>query len=128
MNHARGSLRTSIHRGLWFKIGSLLSCGPCDCECNSWASTAGHYFAGLVNTSAYPLEKTFSRSSVAEILSRLEPFTMEKHGSCSLCSTDWEAQVADARIKTLQYFDGLCIDCMDRSRPKRGNGDVDYWR
>ncbi|KAF2133803.1 hypothetical protein P153DRAFT_274428, partial [Dothidotthia symphoricarpi CBS 119687] len=128
MNHARGSLRTSIHRGIWSGIGSLLTRGPYVCKCDSWASTAGHYFAGLVNTTAYPLEKTFSKSSVMMILADLKSFTMKQHGSCSLCSTDWEGEVAHARVMALRYFDGLCIDCMDRSRPKRENGDVDYWR
>lgn len=26
------------------------------------------------------------------------------------------------------YFDGLCLDCLDRSKPKLGDADKDYWR
>jgi len=57
MNHARGALRTVIHRGIWEEMRSLLRNGSYMCTCGGWASTAGHYFAALVQTDAYPLEK-----------------------------------------------------------------------
>ena len=53
---------------------------------------------------------------------------MRYQGTCAHCSVDWAEEVALARSNTLRNFDGLCIDCMDRSGPKRGDGDVDYWR
>jgi hypothetical protein len=58
----------------------------------------------------------------------LKSFTMRFQGTCRHCRIDWGEEVARARTATLRSFDGLCIDCMDRSRPKRGDGDVDYWR
>lgn len=53
---------------------------------------------------------------------------MQDHGSCSLCGMNWNGEVWSARAQTLQNFDGRCIDCMDRSRPKREKTDVNYWR
>jgi hypothetical protein len=128
MNHARGSLRTSIHRGIWDEIEALLRRGAYACTCGAWASTAGHYFAALVATDAYPLEKTFAKTSVMDILGRLKSFSVRYQGTCALCSVDWADQVASARSAALRNFDGLCVDCMDRSRPRRENEDVDYWR
>ena len=29
---------------------------------------------------------------------------------------------------TQGYFDGLCLDCMDRSKPKGKDLDDEYWR
>lgn len=33
-----------------------------------------------------------------------------------------------AVVNTREYFDGLCLDCMDRSKSKTGDEDSDYWR
>ena len=134
MNHARGGLKTCIHRGIWDKIGNLLERGSYACECRHWASTAGHYFAALVDTEAYPLEKTFPKASVNTILKRLKDFRMPAPASgtslCDLCSANWDTEVGSARMHAMRYFDGLCIDCMDRSRPRDGDTDTDedYWR
>lgn len=84
MNHARGALRTVIHRGISDSVGELLERGAYACSCGRWAETAGHYFAGLVKTNAYPLEQTFSKASVLEILNCLKNFHMQRRGSCSL--------------------------------------------
>lgn len=132
MNHARCGLKTCLHRGIWDEIGALLERGSYACTCRHWATTAGHYFAALVKTEAYPLEKTFSRNSINGILTWLKAFEMPTPAPgtplCRLCSVDWNEEVARARINTFRYFDGLCIDCMDRSRLKRDDTDVDYWR
>ena len=32
-----------------------------------------------------------------------------------------------AKSKALNDFDGLCLDCMDLSKPKSENSDHDYW-
>jgi hypothetical protein len=134
MNHARGSLKTCLHRGIWNPIGSLLEEGDKDCSCGQWTSTAGYYFAALVKTKAYPLETTFPKNSINTILERLQKFEasskIRKIGGayCSRCSDNWDWGVKKAIEITEDYFDGLCIDCMDRSRPKRGNTDIDYWR
>jgi hypothetical protein len=74
MNHARGSPKTCLHRGIWNPVGKLLEDGDSKCRCGQWAPTAGHYFAALVKTKAYPLETTFPKNSVNTILEQLEKF------------------------------------------------------
>ena len=31
-------------------------------------------------------------------------------------------------MRTGAYYDGMCLDCMDRLKPKTGDGDDDYWQ
>jgi hypothetical protein len=35
--------------------------------------------------------------------------------------------VLKAKANTEKYFDGLCLDCMDHSKPKGKNLDDEYW-
>lgn len=130
INHARGGLRTKIHRGIWERIKPLLVEGDDCCTCGEWAETAGHYFAALVKTGAYPLEETFPKSSVNTILNQLGNFKMlhSPDEDCYACDKYWNLVIEDACAWTAKSFDGLCMDCMDKSRPKRENTDVDYWK
>ncbi|KAL1610718.1 hypothetical protein SLS60_002388 [Paraconiothyrium brasiliense] len=127
MNPARGSLKTVLHRGIWDKAGEVLKKGDKNCHCGKWASVCGRYFAELVKIDAYPLEKVFPRNSINEILSRLGDFELGSIGNCRTCSVDWDTCIVRAIDNTTASFDGLCIDCMETSRPKR-DGDVDYWK
>jgi hypothetical protein len=77
---------------------------------------------------SYKLPPRSPSTAAIEVLSMLKSLTMRFQGTCRHCRIDWGEEVARARTATLRSFDGLCIDCMDRSRPKRGDGDVDYWR
>ena len=46
-------------------------------------------------------------------------FTFDYNPNCSRCrSIDWVYVVQMTRQAALVYFDGLCLDCMDRSDPK----------
>ncbi|KAJ4349332.1 uncharacterized protein N0V89_007946 [Didymosphaeria variabile] len=127
MNHARGSLKTVLHRGIWDKAGEVLKKGEDKCRCGKWASVCGRYFAELVKIDAYPLEMVFPKNSINTILSRLGRFELGSIGNCSICSPDWDACIERAISSTTNSFDGLCIDCMETSRPKR-DGDADYWK
>jgi hypothetical protein len=79
-----------------------------------------------VELDTYPLEKVFPKNSIITILSRLEDFELGKIGNCQLCTWDWDTSIERAIRSTSTSFDGLCIDCMETSRPKR-DGDADYW-
>jgi hypothetical protein len=127
MNHARGSLKTRLHGGLWEKVGKLLSSG---CKCGKWAHIAGKYFAELVLVDAYPLETTFPKASINTILTRLAAFDLEGEidHTCVTCNIDWDREVEKAIERTRGNFDGLCLDCMDATRVKRGSQDADYWQ
>jgi hypothetical protein len=39
---------------------------------------------------------------------------------------DWESVVLKAKANIEKYFDGLCLDCMNRSKPK--DLDDEYWK
>lgn len=48
---------------------------------------------------------------------------------CYYCNTSWDAIVLRAAKTVAEYFDGLCLDCMDISKDLRsyGDRDADYW-
>ena len=63
-----------------------------------------------------------------EILNRLQKFKFEaKSRSCGTCHIDYKGRVTRIENYVRKYFDGLCLDCLDRSKPKLGDTDTDYW-
>ncbi|KAF2634057.1 hypothetical protein P280DRAFT_414639 [Massarina eburnea CBS 473.64] len=127
MNHARGGLKTVLHRGIWNRVGKLLEQGPESNLCDEWDTVAGRYFAELVRIDAYPLETIFPKHSMNTILERLEKFKLGDIGDCFCCEIDWRHHITKSIENTRTNFHGLCIDCMDSSKPKRGSTDEDYW-
>ena len=83
----------------------------------------------MYDIEVWPLERTCQRSPMRTILQRLDKFsiTVEK-GACTSCHKDYEEAVKNAQTKTLGYFDGLCLDCMDRTKPVTKDADMDYWK
>ena len=66
---------------------------------------------------------------MGEILQRLEKFKFEaKSSACGTCRQDYKGKVTGIKKYVAGYFDGLCLDCLDRSKPKLGDADMDYWR
>ena len=64
-----------------------------------------------------------------DILERLEKFKFEaKAGACGTCRKDYKGQVKRTQEFVEDYFDGLCLDCLNRSKPKLRDVDMDYWR
>ena len=62
------------------------------------------------------------------ILTRLNSFSFEaRKDACRSCRIDYKKHVAAAQIKTRSYFDGLCLDCMDITKPVTKDADMDYW-
>jgi hypothetical protein len=127
VNHARGGLKTTLHKSLYKKCGHLLRYSTSDCEC--WAPTVGHYFAALTKIECFPVEDVLFYSSVAQIVGRLGTFKYDYMPACMPCrKMEWETVVLKAKSNTETYFDGLCLDCMDRSKPKGEGSDDKYWR
>lgn len=63
------------------------------------------------------------------ILQRLNKFSFEaKIKACFRCRTNYKTIVNDAQNKTRSYFEGLCLDCMDKTKPVTGDADKDYWQ
>jgi hypothetical protein len=118
-----------LYRGIWNSVSKLLEDGDSKCRCGQWASTAGHYFAALVKTKAHPLETTFPKNSVNTTLEHLQPSAISGGvGAITAISVICFGTGGLRKLlkNTMEYFNGLWIDCMDRSRPKRGNTDIDY--
>ena len=66
---------------------------------------------------------------VNDILDALENFSYQPAViTCSWCIQDYTGMMDSAVKKTRKYFDGLCLDCMDPSKPKTGDEDSDYWQ
>ena len=69
------------------------------------------------------------KTSMHDILHNLEKFSYEaKSSACGECKKDFKGTVSVIADMVRDYFDGLCLDCLDRSKPKLGTVDEDYWQ
>ncbi|KAL8774465.1 MAG: hypothetical protein Q9209_000838 [Squamulea sp. 1 TL-2023] len=122
LNHAKGRLRTIIHRELYKPIDRLL-----EAKCSCKEHTLFNYEKALTIAEVWPLEKNAQHTSMHDLMDRLDDFHFKvKPGACYSCRNDYEELVEEARDLTLAYFDGLCLDCIDESKAK--DGDAEYWR
>jgi hypothetical protein len=77
----------------------------------------------------FPVDDVVSSSSVQQIINSLAAFSYGHTAACVRCNNrDWESVVLKAKANANQYFDGLCLDCMDRSNPQGKDLDDDYWK
>lgn len=124
LNAAKGRLRTVLHRGLYRPIEPLFKDASCLCR----KETLYDYQSALHATGVWPLEELFIKTPMDQILSRLSMFKYVRTGAqCRTCGKDYEMAVRLARRNTESYFEGLCLDCMNKERPKFGDDDEDYW-
>ena len=66
--------------------------------------------------------------TVNNILDRFDNFSYTPAANaCSTCQQDYEGQVDRSTQFVREYFDGLCLDCMDKSKPKTKDEDTDFW-
>ena len=65
-----------------------------------------------------------------KILRNLRSFKYKagERACISTCHQDYEGIVREAVMRTGAYFDGMCLDCMDRLKPKTGDRHDDYWQ
>ncbi|ORY10862.1 hypothetical protein BCR34DRAFT_625062 [Clohesyomyces aquaticus] len=123
-NSGRAGLKAVLHRNLWSSIGRILSsCRSCSC----WDKSIGRYIAELVHISVFPLDETFSQTSINQLFERLDRFRYTYTPNCQKCEIiDWDHGVQKAISATKTYFHGLCMDCTDTSKPKRSDHHTDY--
>jgi hypothetical protein len=127
VNHARGGLKTTLHKSLYKPCRYLLRNGTNDCQC--WDSAIGQYIASLNRINVFPVEDVVSHSSITQICQRLKDFEYTYQPECRRCrGLDWLSTVLKAKSNTEGYFQGLCLDCMDRSKRKGDNADEEYWQ
>ena len=69
------------------------------------------------------------RTSMTKILERLKNFSFKARATaCAFCGQNYKDVIDDVIARVGEYFDGLCLDCLDRSKPKTGDSHLDYWR
>ncbi|KAI5203138.1 hypothetical protein E4T39_04336 [Aureobasidium subglaciale] len=126
LNSARGHLRVVLARWLWKKLG-----GPLSADCNCKEQTVFRYLKALTLTGGYPIDQQ-GLKSLTEIFTCLGWF--EKNfervaiqNDCSSCRINWVKVVGDSVTNIKEYFDGLCLDCMDHTKPKFLDEHQDYW-
>ncbi|KAI4143396.1 MAG: hypothetical protein LQ341_002931, partial [Variospora aurantia] len=123
MNAAKGRLRTILFLGLWKPCQTLFE-RSCTCR----KATLYDYQAHLVDIGVWPLEKMFGANSINNILDKLTKFSYEAANiACHNCRQDYKTMIRKVIVRTRTYFDGLCLDCIDKSKPKTGDVDLDYW-
>jgi len=138
LNHAKGRLTTIIERSLDEIIVAL---ALADCTCALYNQRG--YLCELIRLKVFPFRDTLRRGrSVNDILRELENFSFTPQpGSCEGCLypgdlnphrelrryDTYDRVVEHARYITKENFNGLCLDCMDRKRPKMKDEDWDYW-
>ena len=125
MNAGRGRLKTIYSRGLHQNVIHLLENASCAC----WEGTVAHYFRHLLRLELFPLDEHSHWNSVNVLLQRMEGFKWEpKSDACDRCKVNYKLLVQGLAEDVKNYYHGLCLDCMDRSKPKYGSDDADYWK
>jgi hypothetical protein len=95
------------------------------CEC--WDATIGRYQLALAKCDAWPVDDVLNYSSIGQVVRRLKAFNYNYTPKCNRCrGIDWETIVLKAQSNTLGYFNGMCLDCMNRSKPRGKNLDDEY--
>ena len=123
MNAAKGRLRTIFHHGMFEPNEDLLT-ARCDCR----KETLFDYEKHLFDIEVWPLEKMAAKTSINGLLMRLDKFGYHaKSSACANCRKDYKVIIERVIVRVRSYFDGLCLDCMDRSKPKLQDRDADYW-
>ncbi|MCJ1351124.1 MAG: hypothetical protein MMC33_001106 [Icmadophila ericetorum] len=124
MNAAKGRIRRILFDRL-YDIADVFLDAYCDCSNKIFKS----YHKALKVTGVYHLEKFGQRYTMAQSFEKLEDIQRKPHEtSCSTCKRHLAESVGRCRLYARDYFDGLCLDCMDRSDPLTGDSDKDYWQ
>ncbi|KAH7084780.1 hypothetical protein BKA63DRAFT_559463 [Paraphoma chrysanthemicola] len=125
LNRARSGLRNSLHKSLYSRVGRILCSETSYCDC--WDATIGRYQYALTRCEAWPVDDVVLSSSISQIINRLKGFKYDYTPKCQRCRThDWETIVLRALSNTNGYFNGICLDCQDRSKPRGDNIDDEY--
>ena len=124
LNAARGRLKTIVFYPLYAPIKSLLLHNDCKCA----EGVAAGYQRALLATDSWPLEEIGHKKAMRALLDNLQKFKYKKpESACMSCHRNYEAIVKEVIVRTRNYFDGLCLDCMDASKAKTEDSDTDYW-
>ena len=123
MNASRGRLHTLLRRGLF---GPSEELHRLTCKCR--VSTAFGYEDALMKLELWPSKRLMEKGSVRDILNALLQFRYEAPSTaCVLCHMNFMGKIRRVHDNVEKSFDGLCLDCMDRSKSKLRDHHEDYW-
>ncbi|KAF1812596.1 hypothetical protein P152DRAFT_473745 [Eremomyces bilateralis CBS 781.70] len=134
LDFARGRVRNQIVKGLEYPMFMLLTYAwsPArkltgaashvylpdhrgnDANCIYKSQTVGCYVEALIQHGVFPVHEATQRMSISEILQKLRTFRMPALAGCRTCARMLEDMVHLLASHAHRYFDGLCIDCMEK--------------
>lgn len=108
---------------------SVFPIGLFSATCNCKEKTHYLYEKALRRTGVWPLERTWTKAKVNEILDKLGMFSYQASADAcrQFCQRNFEGIVRRAISDIRDHFDGLCLDCIEKSNAKTGDYDLDYW-
>ncbi|KAJ9626609.1 hypothetical protein H2203_004242 [Taxawa tesnikishii (nom. ined.)] len=128
LNAARGHLRIELDRELEGPVDTLLTKADCNCKEKTYFA----YQKALRLLGAWRPQYGPLTTSVMQHVNALAGFPkvfkelVKDHTLCSrFCRNGYENIVKQACDATLDYFDGLCLDCLDRADPVQDQEDGD---
>ena len=124
MNAAKGRLKSILHRGLFKSCDQLFKS---DCTCKE--KTLFDYQKHLHDIGVRPLETVCLYNPMNRILNLLDNFKYKPSpDACITCRRGYKSSVAKTQQDVRIYFDSLCLDCIDKTKPKINDDvDADYW-
>ncbi|KAI4201417.1 MAG: hypothetical protein LQ350_003255 [Teloschistes chrysophthalmus] len=126
LNAAKGRLRTILYGKIFEKVDKLL-----DSSCDLKEESLFGYVKALRATKVWPLDTVWGKMEVHIILNYLAQFeytpTECLDNGCDCRHHDFNWSIKKTVDKVRWYFDGLCLDCMDKSKAKTTDHDSDYW-
>ncbi|KAL2075340.1 hypothetical protein VTL71DRAFT_283 [Oculimacula yallundae] len=125
LNAARGSMRKEIVKGLFNPLNRI-----CDRECAVHEKSIKSYLNAIRRTGVWPVEDIQHKSNkdIIESAGFVNWIAAKPENACISCLSSLSgAHVLKIRQAILTYWEGLCLDCMDISKPRTGSIDNDYW-
>ncbi|KAF7174156.1 hypothetical protein CNMCM6106_008289 [Aspergillus hiratsukae] len=136
LNAAKDRLRTRLHQALFTRVNEIIDEATCACK----EKTVFDFLKELRRIRVSPLDSSSTKASIAEMLDRLQQFnavntrahtsvSQSRQRLCLHCRLNGKVIVEEAIERVSKYFDGLCLDCMERTKDLKvdRNKDQDYW-
>jgi len=119
-------MRSKIIAGLFEPLNIF-----CPRKCEVHEKCIAAYIEGVKRTDIWPLQHHHQKSNkdVIDSAGFIQWRCSTPTGACYSCQHKLSgAHVRKTREDSLKYWEGLCLDCMNISRPKTGDRDTDYWQ
>ncbi|KAH6680278.1 hypothetical protein B0J14DRAFT_578254 [Halenospora varia] len=125
INAARGSMRGKIVAGLFDPLNEF-----CRAHCPGREASIAAYLEGVKRTAIWPIENQHRKAN-KDILNS-PGFTNWQVTIPPNACTSCIARLSGAHLRTIDrdntnYWQGLCLDCMDISKTKARDLDSEYW-